>query len=92
MIIEENQKEKIMKTMTCKQLGGACDKEFRANSFDEIAEQSKKHGMEMFQKGDQAHIIAMNQMRELMKTPDAMNDWFDNKRKEFDALPEISNN
>jgi len=78
--------------MTCKQLGGACDKEFRANSFDEIAEQSKKHGMEMFQKGDQAHIIAMNQMRELMKTPDAMNDWFDNKRKEFDALPEISNN
>jgi len=92
MIIEENQKEKIMKTMTCKQLGGACDKEFRANSFDEIAEQSKKHGMEMFQKGDQAHINAMNQMRELMKTPDAMNDWFDNKRKEFDALPEISNN
>jgi len=78
--------------MTCKQLGGACDKEFRANSFDEIAEQSKKHGMEMFQKGDQAHINAMNQMRELMKTPDAMNDWFDNKRKEFDALPEISNN
>ena len=48
--------------------------------------------MEMFQKGDQAHINAMNEMRELMKTPDAMNDWFDNKRKEFDALPEISNN
>ncbi|MFT6972682.1 MAG: putative small metal-binding protein, partial [Roseivirga sp.] len=25
-----------MKTMTCKQLGGACDHEFRANSFEEI--------------------------------------------------------
>ena len=81
-----------MKTMTCKQLGGACDKEFRANSFDEIAEQSKKHGMEMFQKGDQAHIKAMNEMRELMKTPDAIKDWFDNKTKEFDALPEINVN
>jgi len=81
-----------MKTMTCKQLGGACDKEFHANSFEEIAEQSKKHGMEMFQKGDQAHLNAMNKMRELMKTPDAMKDWFENKRKEFDALPEINNN
>jgi len=33
-----------MKTMTCKQLGGACDKEFQANSFEEITEMSKQHG------------------------------------------------
>ena len=39
-----------MKTMTCKQLGGACDLEFHANSFEELADMSKKHGMEMFQK------------------------------------------
>jgi hypothetical protein len=77
-----------MKTMTCKQLGGACDKAFHANSFEEIAEMSKKHGMEMFQKGDQAHIEAMNEMREHMKAPESMNAWFENKRKEFDALPE----
>ena len=77
-----------MKTMTCRQLGGACDKEFQANSFEEIAELSKKHGMEMFQKGDQAHLNAMNEMKELMQTPDAMKDWFDNKRKEFDSLPD----
>ena len=77
-----------MKTMTCKQLGGACDKEFHANSFEEMADLSKKHGMEMFQKGDQAHLRAMNEMREFMKTPDAMKGWFENKRKEFDALPQ----
>ena len=77
-----------MKTMTCKQLGGACDKEFQANSFEDMADLSKKHGMEMFQKGDQAHLNAMNEMRELMKAPDAMKDWFENKRKEFEALPE----
>jgi hypothetical protein len=76
-----------MKTMTCKQLGGACDMKFAANSFEEIAEQSKKHGMEMFQKGDPAHIAAMDKMRELMTTPDAMKEWFHQKRKEFDALP-----
>lgn len=39
-----------MKTMTCKQLGGACGLAFHANTFDEMAELSKNHGMEMFQK------------------------------------------
>jgi len=77
-----------MKSMTCKQLGGACSKKFYANTFEEIAEMSKKHGMEMFQKGDEAHLEALNEMQELMKSPNAMNEWFENKRNEFNALPE----
>ena len=77
-----------MKTMTCKQVGGACDLEFHANTFDEIAEISKKHGMEMFHKGDEPHLKAMNEMKELMQSPDSMNEWFEKKRKEFDALAE----
>ena len=78
-----------MKTMTCKQLGGACDKEFNANTFDEIAEMSKIHGMEMFKIGDKPHLKAMNEMKELsMKSSNAHNEWFDNKRKEFNALSE----
>ncbi len=77
-----------MKTMTCKQLGGACDKEFHANTFEEMAEMSKKHGMEMFQKKDEAHLKAMNEMQDLMKSPKAMNEWFENKRKEFNVLPQ----
>jgi len=77
-----------MKTMTCKQLGGACDKTFSANSFDEIADLSKQHGMEMFQKGDEAHLKAMDEMMALMKNPEAMKEWFDNKREEFESLPD----
>jgi hypothetical protein len=77
-----------MKTMTCRQLAGACDKEFKANTFEDIAELSKKHGMEMFQKGDGAHIKKMNEMMGLMKDPDAMNKWFADRKKEFDALSE----
>jgi len=77
-----------MKMMTCKQLGGACDKEFRASTFDEIAAMSKHHGMEMFQKKDAAHLKAMNEMRELMKEPEAIKEWFENKEKEFEALPD----
>jgi len=77
-----------MKTMTCKQLGGACDQEFHADTFDEMASKSKKHAMDMFQQGDEAHLKAMNNMRELMQSPDAMNEWMENKRKEFEALPD----
>ncbi|WP_222983278.1 DUF1059 domain-containing protein [Flagellimonas meishanensis] len=78
-----------MKTMTCEQLGGACDKKFQAETFEEIAELSKKHGMDMFQKGDQAHLAAMEKMRQLMNSPELMQEWFENKRKEFEALPEV---
>lgn len=75
-----------MKTMTCKQLGGACDKTFSANTFEEIAEQSSQHGMQMFQQGDQQHLQAMNDMREQMKDAKAMQAWMDMKRKEFESL------
>ncbi len=76
-----------MKTMTCKQLGGACEKEFHADTFEEMAEMSKKHAMDMFKKGDGPHLSAMNEMQERMKSPEAMKDWFKGKKKEFDALP-----
>ena len=78
-----------MKSMTCKQLGGACDKVFRAKTFAEIAEMSKNHGTKMFHEGDDDHLKAMNEMRELMKSPNAMQEWFENKRKEFDLLPDL---
>jgi len=77
-----------MKTMTCKQLGGACDQAFRADSFEEIAELSRKHAMEMFQQGDTEHLKAMNEMKILMVKPNAMAEWFEGKRREFEALPE----
>jgi predicted small metal-binding protein len=77
-----------MKTMTCEQLGGACNKEFQANSFEEIAEMSKQHGMDMFQKNDEAHLKAGSAMRELMQTPDAMAQWFESRKKLFSDLPE----
>ncbi|MEH6584527.1 MAG: DUF1059 domain-containing protein [Halioglobus sp.] len=75
-----------MKTMNCKQLGGACDKEFHANTFEEMSELSKQHGMEMHQKQDEAHLKAMAEMGELMESPEDMNKWFESKQKEFESL------
>ena len=77
-----------MKTMTCKDLAGACDAEFHAATFDEMAELSKKHGMEMLEQGDQAHIKAMEKMKELMSDSAAMKEWFETAQQTFESLPE----
>ncbi|MDH3277202.1 MAG: hypothetical protein OEM21_03775 [Nitrosopumilus sp.] len=79
---------KIMKTMTCKQLGGSCDKEFQAKTFEKIAEMSKKHGMEMCGKGDEDHINAMKKMKDLMNNHEGMKEWMKSKQKEFESVPE----
>ena len=77
-----------MKTMTCKQLGGPCDHPLRANSFDEIAMLASKHGREMVGNGDQAHIQAMNEMRQQMTSAEAVQRWMAEKRQAFEATPD----
>ena len=79
-----------MKVMTCAQLGGpsTCTEEFRAETFEEIGELSKNHGMEMFQKGDERHLAAMNEMKKM--GPEGFQEWFEAKRKEFEELPDVS--
>jgi hypothetical protein len=75
-----------MKSMTCKQLGGACDEVFSAETFEDIAQLSQAHGKAMFEQQDKAHLQAMQAMRELMQDPKAMDAWMASKRAEFEAL------
>jgi hypothetical protein len=77
-----------MKTMTCKQLGGACDQEFTAKTFDEMGKFSRDHAMEMFEKQDASHFEAMNKMKDLMQSEDDLRKWVEDKKVEFDKLPE----
>ena len=49
---------------------------------------SKAHGMEMFQKQDQQHLAAMQNIMAMMQDPDLLEEWSDSKQKEFDDLPE----
>lgn len=75
--------------MTCKDLGGACDHEFVAETFDEMAELSKQHGKTMFEQNDAAHLNAMQEMGKLMQNPSAMQQWFAEKQALFNELPDI---
>ncbi len=77
-----------MKTMTCKQLAGACDEEFQAATFEQMGELSRRHAMEMAEKGDKGHIEKMEEMKALMNTPGAVEEWFGKIQAEFDALAE----
>ena len=76
-----------MKTMTCLQLGGACNYEFHADTFDEMALQSQAHAREMFAVQDAAHLAAMEAMSVIMANPGAMIAWMDDKKQLFDSLP-----
>ena len=58
--------------MKCNQLGGACDKVFKANTFEEIVELSKQHGTKMFKVQDSEHLEAMNKIQVLMQNPKEM--------------------
>jgi len=74
-----------MKSMTCNQLGGACDQVFTGETFDQLAAQSKQHGSEMFAISDEAHLAAMQRMMELMNKGE-MDSWMAARQAEFDAL------
>ena len=78
--------------MKCNQLGGpeTCEEEFHAETFEKMVDQSKNHGMEMFQKGDEEHIKVMNEMKKHMNDPDTMKNFMENKKKLFDSLPDDS--
>jgi hypothetical protein len=77
-----------MKTMTCKQLGGACDKKFSANTFDELADQSRAHGMEMMAAQDADHMKVIQEAMQIMQDPAKMEAWINEKIALFESLPE----
>jgi predicted small metal-binding protein len=52
-----------MKRLACRDLGGPCDTEFTADSFEEMGKKAQQHAMEQMQNGDEAHLLAANKMR-----------------------------
>ena len=76
-----------MKTMTCRQLGGACDYEFHGDTFEDMARQSQEHGRKMMDQGEPAHMEAMKAMGILMQDPEQMKQWMEDKKRMFSELP-----
>ena len=69
-----------MKTLTCKQLGGKCDQQLSANSWDEMVKAMTKHVMEK-------HPDVAKTM-EQMHNQDPTR-WSRETKPKWDAAPEI---
>jgi len=77
-----------MKTMTCKQLGGACDLQLRGATADAVIKAQDKHLREAVAAGDAAHEPALDAMKGRWKNPIKGMGWYKSTKKEFAALPE----
>jgi hypothetical protein len=77
-----------MKTMTCRQMGGACDAPFHGQTADEVIKAEDSHLKEMVAGGDEAHKSALKSMQGRWKNPVSGMRWYMNTRKAFAALPE----
>ncbi len=77
-----------MKTMTCKQLGGACDLELRGETADDVIKSQDKHLREAVAAGDTAHQPALDAMKGRWKHPVKGMGWYKDTKRAFAALPD----
>ena len=77
-----------MKTMTCSQLGGACDLVLRGHTADEVIKLQDKHLKAIVADGDDAHAEALAQMKARWKNPIKGMGWYRSVKRDFAAMPE----
>jgi len=77
-----------MKTMTCRQMGGPCDKAFQGDTADDVINAQDQHLKDAVAAGDTAHEPANKDMRGRWKHPIKGMGWYKDTKKAFAALPE----
>jgi predicted small metal-binding protein len=77
-----------MKTMTCRQLGGACDVAHRGDDANEIIKAQDQHLREVVATGDADHETALREMKGRWKRPVSGLKWYRQVQRDFAALPD----
>jgi predicted small metal-binding protein len=77
-----------MKTMTCEQLGGACELGLRGDTADEVIKAQDRHLREAVAAGDTSHQGALDAMKGRWKHPIKGMGWYRGTKREFAALPD----
>jgi hypothetical protein len=80
--------ETVLKTMTCKELGGPCDLGHRGETADEVIKAQDKHLKEKVADGDLSHEPALKEMKGRWKHPISGMAWYKQAKRDFAALPE----
>lgn len=76
------------KTMTCRQLGGACDLALTGVTADDVIQQQDRHLRDVVAAGDEAHRVALDQMKGRWKHPIKGMGWYKGVKRDFAALPD----
>jgi hypothetical protein len=76
-----------MKSLTCKDLGGACDESIVGATFEEIGQKCRAHVMEAVKRGDAAHKAAVNKM--MSASPSEQASMMAEYKKKFDAASDV---
>ncbi len=79
---------RVMKTMTCTQLGGPCDFALQGDTADDVIKLQDKHLKETVAGGDETHASALGEMKGRWKHPVSGIKWYKNAKRDFAALPE----
>jgi hypothetical protein len=74
-----------MKTMTCRQMGGACDAVIEGNTVGEMMQNGAKHLHESGEEGDKKALEMMNDMQ---GKPEEQKTWEEDFKSKFAQLPE----
>ena len=77
-----------MKTMTCRQLGGPCDLEHRAESADNVIKAQDRHLTEAEKSGDATHQPARQAMKGRWRHPRRSLGWYRDTSRAFADLPD----
>ena len=77
-----------MKTMTCTQLGGACDLALTGDDHNEIIKAQDQHLKAAVAAGDTAHEPALRDMKARWRKPVSGMKWYKQVQRDFAALPD----
>ncbi len=76
-----------MKTMTCRQLGGACDLALSGDDHNEIIHAQDRHLRDAVAAGSADHEPALRDMKARWRRPVSGMKWYRQVQRDFDALP-----
>jgi hypothetical protein len=76
-----------MKTMTCQQLGGACDLAHHGATADEVIKAQDRHLREAVAGGGDAHQEALAAMKGRWRHPISGMGWYRDVKRRFAELP-----
>jgi hypothetical protein len=76
-----------MKTMTCRQLGGACDLALPGEDANEIIHAQDRHLRDAVAAGSTDHELALREMKSRWRRPISGMAWYRQVQRDFATLP-----